>query len=202
MFVCVWHDSPQWTRASSFTRLPDHTQGRATVGRTSLDEWSARRWDLYLTTHNTHNTQTYMRPVGFEPKISAGERPQSYALDRAPNSCTVFFLIGWRWTKYEIISFTLEVKFGNWPSISETVWISPTPNLTQICQWIRKMWEEIHWRSWVKYVCLLLLPIALRPLEFGLGFLYNWRPFFPIQSFSSPSFYTKFPYILLHIHSK
>ena len=24
-----------------------------------------------------------MRPVGFEPKISAGERPQTYALDRA-----------------------------------------------------------------------------------------------------------------------
>jgi hypothetical protein len=27
--------------------------GRATFGRTSLDEWSARRRDLYLTTHNT-----------------------------------------------------------------------------------------------------------------------------------------------------
>jgi hypothetical protein len=24
-----------------------------------------------------------MTPVGFEPKISAGERPQTYALDRA-----------------------------------------------------------------------------------------------------------------------
>ena len=24
-----------------------------------------------------------MSPVGFEPKISAGERPQTYALDRA-----------------------------------------------------------------------------------------------------------------------
>jgi len=25
-----------------------------------------------------------MPPVGFEPTISAGERPQTYALDRAP----------------------------------------------------------------------------------------------------------------------
>jgi hypothetical protein len=33
----------------------DHTQRRTTVGRTSLDEWSARRSDIYLTTHNTHN---------------------------------------------------------------------------------------------------------------------------------------------------
>ena len=36
----------------------DHTQRRTTVGRTPLDEWSARRRDLYLTTHNTHNRQT------------------------------------------------------------------------------------------------------------------------------------------------
>ena len=50
-----WRDSPQWARASSFTRFLDHTQRRTTVGRTPLDEWSARRRDLYLTTHNTHN---------------------------------------------------------------------------------------------------------------------------------------------------
>ena len=37
--------------------------------------WSARRRDLYLTTHDTHNRQISMLPVGFEPKISAGERP-------------------------------------------------------------------------------------------------------------------------------
>ena len=39
--------------------------------------------DLYLTTHNTHNRQTSMHPVGFEPTIVAGERSQTYALDRA-----------------------------------------------------------------------------------------------------------------------
>jgi hypothetical protein len=59
------------------------TQRRTTVGRTSLDEWSARRRDLYLTTHNTHNRQIYMPPVGFEPTISASEQPQTYALGRA-----------------------------------------------------------------------------------------------------------------------
>jgi len=30
-----------------------------------------------LTTHDTHNRQISMPPVGFEPKISAGERPQA-----------------------------------------------------------------------------------------------------------------------------
>ena len=41
----------------------DHTQRRTTVGRTPLDEWSARRRDLYLTTHNTHK-QTNIHTSG------------------------------------------------------------------------------------------------------------------------------------------
>jgi hypothetical protein len=32
--------------------------------------------------HNTHNANV-LAPVGFEPTISAGERPQTYALDGA-----------------------------------------------------------------------------------------------------------------------
>ena len=75
--------APQCVRASLFTRSLDHTQRRTTFGRTPLDEWSARRRDLYLTTHNNHNKQTSMPPVGFEPTISAGERLQTHALDRA-----------------------------------------------------------------------------------------------------------------------
>ena len=49
-----WRCSPTRATASSFliTSL-DHTQWRITVCRTPLDEWSARRRDLYLTTHNT-----------------------------------------------------------------------------------------------------------------------------------------------------
>ena len=77
-----WRNGPPWARAS-FTRFLDHTQRRTAVGRTLLNEWSARHRDLCLTTHNTYNRQTCMTPVGFEPTISAGERPQTYALDRA-----------------------------------------------------------------------------------------------------------------------
>ena len=61
----------------------DHTQRRSTVGRTPLDEWSARRRDRYLTTHDTHNRQISMPPVGFEPTISAGERPAAARLLRS-----------------------------------------------------------------------------------------------------------------------
>jgi len=37
-FIWFWRSSPQRAMASSFTRFLDHT-----VGRTPLDEWSARR---------------------------------------------------------------------------------------------------------------------------------------------------------------
>jgi hypothetical protein len=50
---------------------------------TPLDEGSARRRDLYLTTRNTHNRQTSIPPAGFEPAIPESERPQTHALDRA-----------------------------------------------------------------------------------------------------------------------
>jgi len=132
--ICFfWPTSPHWAMASSFTRFLVHTLRRTTLGRTPLDVWSARRRDLYLTTHkdhnrqtsiglsgqgisprrglyltthnthdrqasisllwtsdqsvaetstwqhNTHNRQTSMSPLGFEPTISASERPQTYA---------------------------------------------------------------------------------------------------------------------------
>ena len=82
-FPPLWCCGPTGAKTSSFLSFLDHAQRHITVGRTPLDEGSARRRDLYLTTHNTHNRQKSMPPVGFEPKIAAGERPQTYALDRA-----------------------------------------------------------------------------------------------------------------------
>ena len=77
--------SPQGARDSSFKSFLEHTQWRTTVGRTPLDDWSVCHRDLYLTTHNTHNRQTSIPPVGFEPTFSAGKRPQTYILDRTTN---------------------------------------------------------------------------------------------------------------------
>jgi len=70
----LWHCGPMRAMASSFLRFLDYTQQCITVGRTPLDEWSVHRRDRYLTKHNTHNRQTSMSSVGFEPTISAGER--------------------------------------------------------------------------------------------------------------------------------
>jgi len=92
IFFFLWRCGPTRAMASSFLRVLDHTQRRITFGRTLLDEWSARRRDLYLTTHNTHNRQTSMPPVGFEPTISAGEQPQTYAWDRAATGTGMFWI--------------------------------------------------------------------------------------------------------------
>jgi hypothetical protein len=61
----------------------DHTQRRSTVGRIPLEERSARRRDLYLTTHDTDNRQISMRPVGVEPRNSVSERPAAAHLLRS-----------------------------------------------------------------------------------------------------------------------
>jgi len=46
------------------------------LGRTPLDQWSARRRNLYLTTHNKRKRQTSMPPAGLEPAIpESGRRP-------------------------------------------------------------------------------------------------------------------------------
>jgi hypothetical protein len=64
LFVYFWRYSPpppQWARAAAFTRFLDHTQQHTTDGWTPLEEWSARRRDLCLT---THITQTNIRAPG------------------------------------------------------------------------------------------------------------------------------------------
>jgi hypothetical protein len=70
------------------------TLRHSTVGRTPLDEWSARCRDLYLTTHNTHKRHTSMSPVGFEPTIPISERPQTHALDRAATGIGTAYTTG------------------------------------------------------------------------------------------------------------
>jgi hypothetical protein len=50
------------------------------LSRTLLDEWSARRRDLYLSSHNIRNRQKSMSPVGFEMAIPASERLQTHAI--------------------------------------------------------------------------------------------------------------------------
>ena len=99
-----------------FLMFLDHTQRRSTVVRTPLDEWSARRRDLYLTTHDTHNRQISMPPVGFEPTISAGERPQATRLLRSwvriPPGAWVFVV--------SVVCCQVEVSATSWSLVQRS----------------------------------------------------------------------------------
>ena len=54
-----------------------HSVIQTTLGLTPLNEWSARRRDLYLTTHNNHKWQTSIPTAEFEPAIPSSKRPQN-----------------------------------------------------------------------------------------------------------------------------
>ena len=63
-FFLLWRCDPTRFMASSFLRSLDHTQRRSTVGRTPLDEWSARRRDLYTCVADSKKKvkQSHYRP--------------------------------------------------------------------------------------------------------------------------------------------
>jgi hypothetical protein len=71
--------APKWASFSSLSRLAI-TLRHTTLGRTPLDEWSARCRDLYLTKHNTVKRQKSMPPAGFKLTIPASEqlKPMPY----------------------------------------------------------------------------------------------------------------------------
>jgi len=81
-FFLSRRNSPQAPRPPHYRGFTITLRG-TTVGRTSLDEWSARHRDLYQSTYNTtHKRQTSMLPTGLETTIPARKQPQTHALDR------------------------------------------------------------------------------------------------------------------------
>ena len=108
LFFFFWHESPPVGRTSSFTRFLDHTQRRTTEGRTPLDQWSARRRDLYVTTHNTHNRHPWLR-WDSNPKSQqvSGRRPRALGLaSNLTRSVTSVHRVVFKWP---ICWF-----YGNW----------------------------------------------------------------------------------------
>ena len=100
-----------------------HSVIHNTLGRTSLDEWSVRHRELYLTTHKTYKRQTSMPPAAFEATIPAKERPQTHALDRAATG------IGWSSYVYRyiicgLLTF-LEINNAFWHTccVCVSVWV-------------------------------------------------------------------------------
>jgi hypothetical protein len=85
----LWNFDPILGHGLSFRGFVNTLMGHTTLGRTPLDEWSARRRNLYLTTRNTHMKQTSMTPAGFEPAIPESERPQTHSLHGAVSGTSI-----------------------------------------------------------------------------------------------------------------
>jgi len=89
----LWPYSQTRAMASSFLKFVDHTQPRNTFCRTPLDEWSARRRDLYLATHSTQKNNNHSCPQ----KDSNPHSQQSSACTSTPETgighCVHFALI-------------------------------------------------------------------------------------------------------------
>ena len=83
-FVCFWRDSP----AVGHGLLIHEVSTSHTTTIHSLHDSSGRVISLSQrpvpdnTQHSKQDAHPYP-PVGFEPTISAGERPQTFVLDRA-----------------------------------------------------------------------------------------------------------------------
>ena len=67
---------------------------------TTHNSWWDSSWRVIspsqksLSDNTQHSQQTSTSPVGFEPTISAGEWPQTYALDRAATGTDWFIILG------------------------------------------------------------------------------------------------------------
>ena len=105
IFFFMWRCDPTRVMASSFLRFLDHTQGRTTVGRTPLDEWSARRRNLYLTTHNTQQTNIHapggIRTRDLSKRVAADLRlrPRGYWY----RQMFITVRISWKYSIYQLI---------------------------------------------------------------------------------------------------
>jgi len=77
---------------------PPHCRGfkialkHTTLCRTPLDEWFARRRDLYLTTHSTRKRHTSLPSAGFETAFPVSKRPQTHAFDRAATGFGLIYI--------------------------------------------------------------------------------------------------------------
>ena len=84
------------------------TLRHTTLGRTPLDEWSARRRDLYLTTYDNDKRQTCPRGDSNLPSLQASG-PKTYALDRAVTGTEMAWSF---YCKYQMVNWRTWMKLN------------------------------------------------------------------------------------------
>jgi hypothetical protein len=136
--------------APSGSRSPQYrglmiTLRHTTHGRTPLDEWSARRSGLYLTTYNTQKRQASMTPEGFEPTIPASERPQTHALDQTTTEIGILQWLGLDKTRGEFLQGEYKTRYSARREKNLSFWeggdISDTMGLCAV----KYRWDNFLW---------------------------------------------------------
>jgi hypothetical protein len=127
--------------ASSFMRFVDHTERRSTVSRAPLDEWSARRRDLYLTTHNTHNRQTTIPPQSQQAERLQTAQPLvlAYRGVTTPKLISEFYLISGNNLSFGASLISYFLPHSSATIISHSIWIMFATDIYSNC--IRKNTE-------------------------------------------------------------
>ena len=77
----LWLDNPSEPKDPQYWGF-EITRRHTTLGRSPLDEWSARRKGLNLGAQNTHKRQDIHAPGGIRTAIPPSERPETHAFDR------------------------------------------------------------------------------------------------------------------------
>jgi len=120
--------------------------GHTTFGRTTLDEWSARHREPYLTTHIMRKRQTSMPPAVFESTIPASKRLHTHALEPAatgigaiPCSSTACFTLQLGPERFNYFTSIL--------CVSQTFWSIN--------------WSDPKYEQSICYRAILLLPILI-----------------------------------------
>jgi hypothetical protein len=105
------------------------------IGRTPLDEWSARRRELYLTKHYTQRRQKSMPQGGFESAMLASEQQHTDALDRNNTGIRSVIVNSLKQTAYCTHHLYLNSGTAFWP---QTVYLLPSLPRTNF--------DTIQWR--------------------------------------------------------
>ena len=120
----------------------------------------------YRTTYNTHNRQTSMPSVGFEPAIPVGEWPQSYALDRAATG-TAIWAVNYKniWKAYkELFSYLSVFCASLFISMHDTYGTRDLKYEQQVDNWGVHRYRQSIWHP--------LLGTFISPLTL---YLLTWR---------------------------
>jgi hypothetical protein len=110
------------------------------VGRTPLDEWSARSRDHYRTIHNTHKIQTSTFPAGFELAIPASERPETHALIRSATGTVICLFCNILFSKHQVILLVSFHGYGKWWLLlanQNSAWVLLIPCVNSELFWFR-----------------------------------------------------------------